>query len=73
MDDRELVSMVVFRLRETARRVQTLQKHSQSQALAAWLASLGRQLGKQADQTIRAGADEESDAKKRDVSTKSAA
>jgi hypothetical protein len=48
MDDRELTSMAVFRLRETAKRLEILVARAQSPALRVWLKSLATQFGDQA-------------------------
>jgi hypothetical protein len=42
MNDRELVSVAVVRLHESARRLEALVGHTRSPALKLWLASLAR-------------------------------
>lgn len=49
MNDRELVSLAVSRLHESARRLEALVEHTRSPALKVWLASLARRLGEHAD------------------------
>jgi hypothetical protein len=49
MNDRELVSLAVLRLHESARRLEALVEHTRSPGLKVWLASLARRLGEHAD------------------------
>lgn len=70
MNDRELVSMAVFRLYESAKRLQVLIEHTESPALKLWLASLARRLGEQADRAalISAAAKDDPDSDNADRS-----
>jgi hypothetical protein len=61
INDRELVSLAVLRLHESARRLEALVEHTRSPALKLWLVSLARRLGEHADRAtmIHAAAEED--------------
>lgn len=48
MNDRELITMAVFRIRETSARLDVLAKATGSPALGVWLRGMSRQLEEQA-------------------------
>jgi hypothetical protein len=62
MNDRELVSLAVLRLHESARRLEALVEHTRSPGLKLWLASLARRLGEHADRATIINAVAEDDA-----------
>lgn len=61
MDDQQLVAMAVFRLYESARRIQVLGRHTESPALKLWFASLAKRLEGQADRAAAITAAAEDD------------
>lgn len=62
MNDRELISMAAFRMREVSKRLNGLARHAESPALERWLTTAARQLEEQAQRASNiVAAAEESD------------